>query len=45
VKLERATPRTRPPRLGVAPRGLFVLPGIVVAISIAIATVIVGVHT
>jgi hypothetical protein len=44
VKLERALPRTRSASADLVARRLFVLPGIVLAVAVAVATVIMGVH-
>jgi len=42
MKLERAVPCKTPPRLGQRPTGLMVVPGIVVSLAVAVATVIIG---
>jgi hypothetical protein len=45
MKLERAVPCARRLRLGRTPFGIMTVPGIVIAISVAIATLIMGLHT
>jgi hypothetical protein len=44
MKLERAVPCAAPPRLVHTPLGIMTLPAIVVAASVALATLIVGLH-
>jgi hypothetical protein len=44
MKLERAVRCATPMRPGRAPIGMMVLPGIVMGIAVAVATVIMGLH-